>query len=56
MSDRDRLRQAVLARFSRVLDPDTAADVVRIRLIRPGGGRGRRGVLPNSQGTSKRNS
>jgi len=33
MSDRDLLRQAVLARLSRVLDPETGADVVRMRLI-----------------------
>jgi len=33
MSDRDLLRQAVLARLYRVLDPETGADVVRMRLI-----------------------
>jgi len=33
MADPDALRDAVLARLSRVLDPETGADVVRMRLI-----------------------
>jgi metal-sulfur cluster biosynthetic enzyme len=33
MVDRDVLRQAVLARLSAVIDPETGVDVVRMRLI-----------------------
>jgi len=33
MSDRDVLREAILARLSSVVDPETGADVVRMRLI-----------------------
>ena len=33
MSDQDVLREAILARLSRVVDPETGADVVRMRLI-----------------------
>jgi metal-sulfur cluster biosynthetic enzyme len=33
MTDRDRLREAVLARLSTVIDPETGVDVVRMRLI-----------------------
>jgi metal-sulfur cluster biosynthetic enzyme len=33
MIDRDLLREAVLARLSGVVDPETGADVVRMRLI-----------------------
>ena len=34
MSDRDLLREAVLARLSRALDPEAGAEVVRTRLIK----------------------
>ena len=33
MTDRDALRQAILTRLSNVIDPETGADVVRMRLI-----------------------
>ncbi|HUV90074.1 MAG TPA: iron-sulfur cluster assembly protein [Anaerolineae bacterium] len=33
MSDQDVLREAILARLSSVVDPETGADVVRMRLI-----------------------
>lgn len=33
MTDRDALRQAILTRLSIVIDPETGADVVRMRLI-----------------------
>jgi metal-sulfur cluster biosynthetic enzyme len=33
MNDRDVLREAILARLSSVVDPETGADVVRMRLI-----------------------
>ena len=33
MTDRDALRKAILTRLSTVMDPETRADVVRMRLI-----------------------
>jgi metal-sulfur cluster biosynthetic enzyme len=33
MTDRDALRKAILIRLSTVIDPETGADVVRMRLI-----------------------
>lgn len=33
MTGRDALRQAILTRLSNVIDPETGADVVRMRLI-----------------------
>lgn len=33
MTDRDALREAILTRLSTVIDPETGADVVRMRLI-----------------------
>lgn len=33
MTDRDEVRQAILARLSTILDPETGVDVMRMRLI-----------------------
>ena len=33
MTDRNALREAILARLSKVMDPETGVDVVRMRLI-----------------------
>jgi metal-sulfur cluster biosynthetic enzyme len=33
MNDPDRLREAILERLARVIDPETGVDVVRMRLI-----------------------
>ncbi len=33
MNDPDRLREAILERFARVIDPESGVDVVRMRLI-----------------------